>query len=175
MNFAYLRIAPLALILACGPDDKNVGTAEGGTTEDSDTTGGVTTGSGEMTCAELPAGKIVLDASLDAGEPPLTIAVTSWIDMSCGLRDWNGTLRLPEAITPGTYDLSDQSPSLFVDEEAVGTCAEQQSAGVAQFMLGTVQILSITADCIVVDLNADVEVTDGTAATYRGVFALDRT
>ena len=42
-------------------------------------------------------------------------------------------------------------------------------------MLGTVQILSITADCVVVDLNADVEVTDGTAATYRGVFALDRT
>ena len=116
MNFAYLRIAPLALILACGPDDKNDGTAEGGTT-----------GSGEMTCAELPAGKIVLDASLDAGEPPLTIAVTSWIDMSCGLRSWNGTLRLPEAITPGTYDLSDQSPSLFVDEDAVGTPQSQQS------------------------------------------------
>lgn len=184
MNLAYLRLVPLALLLACGPDDKNDTTADGGSTggdastgADASTggasTGAVTTG-GEMTCAELPAGKIVLDASLDATEPPLTIAVISWIDKSCGLQAWTGTLKLPEDVTPGTYDLSDQPPSLFVEDEAVGTCEEQQSAGVAEFMVGTVEVLSSTDDCLVVELNADRAVMGGMAATYRGVFALDR-
>lgn len=160
IDSAVRRLVPVmfALVAGCG----------GGTADDDDDGGEPA----EMTCAPLPAGQVVLRGTIEADPDALAIRVVEEGGDDCVPVLWSGTLRLPKDVAPGTYDLSEALPSLYVKEYALGNCMGNESHGVDLFATGTVKVLSV-GDCVAAQIDAETVDEFGGATPYRGAFAFE--
>lgn len=126
-----------------------------------------------MACAELPDDLPQLRASIEPDEPAITISMAHEQKLEC-LTDnmWTGTLQLPENIAPGTYELSESPPSLYVRDFQILSCMGSQSYGIDMYATGTVTITSVAADCLAGEIDAETVDADD-SNEFRGAFAAE--
>lgn len=161
-SLRWTMLLAFGLTLSCGGggDEGEGGESEGGES---------TTGPEVMTCAELPEGSIVLAGFIDTDEPALSIGLARPSGDDCTPPQWSGALVLPADVVPGTYDLSEAAPSLYIRDYFIGDCMNGQSGPVEEFTTGTITVLSVAADCVAAEIDAMTSNGDG----YFGVFAAE--